>query len=236
MARTQTLEQGVGLPVDLPDSPMPTVASWLAEAMRRRDQPNPNAMALATAGADGLPSVRQVLCKDLNADEGWVVFYTNLDSAKGRDLKASPQCEACFYWDHMQRQARVGGHAIPTSNQEDDAYFASRPLLSQLGAWASDQSKPIESRAALDARLVATAKRFGTPGATLEPGANDAANTDVVVPRPPNWGGFRLWIDSVELWVGMPGRLHDRAKWRRTLQVDQGAVTTQPWSATRLQP
>jgi pyridoxamine 5'-phosphate oxidase len=212
----------------LPSSPLTLAAEWLAQAWRERRQPNPNAMVLATTTADGRPSARIVLCKDIAPDPGFVVFYTNYESRKGRELAANARAAVVMHWDYLHRQIRVEGRVVKAPAADSDAYFASRALESRVGAWASKQSQPISSRAELLSAVDAAAKRLGASA----PGPGDVA-----IPRPPHWGGFRLWAEAVELWVEGDARIHDRARWTRTLtprgdgQFDAGA-----WSATRLQP
>ncbi|MBX5460665.1 MAG: pyridoxamine 5'-phosphate oxidase [Steroidobacteraceae bacterium] len=217
------------LPDPLPSEPLAIVADWLEQAWRAKRQPNPNAMVLATATADGRPAARVVLCKGLQPDPGFLVFYTNYESRKGRELAGNPRAALVLHWDYLQRQVRVEGPVVKAPESDSDAYFASRPLESRVGAWASQQSQPIESRARLLEAVKAAAQRFGvTPG---------QKNASAAVPRPPHWGGFRLWADTVELWVEGDARIHDRARWTRTL-TPQGAdqFSATPWSATRLQP
>ena len=169
-------------------------------------------MALATVAGDGRPSLRLVLCRGIDCGSGSVVFYTNRRSRKGEELAANPFAAATFHWDPLARQARLEGVVEPLPESESDAYFATRPRLSQLAAWASEQSRPLASREALMQRLRETEVRFGS---------------DEVVPRPPHWGGYRLTADCVELWVGSTGRAHDRAQWRRVGDA---------WTTSRLQP
>jgi pyridoxamine 5'-phosphate oxidase len=217
------------LPETLPDEPLGIAANWLEEAWRRRLQPNPNAMVLCTE-RDGRPSARVVLCKDIVPDPGYVVFYTNYLSRKGRELAGNPRAAAVIHWDHLQRQIRFEGHATTAPASDSDAYFASRAVQSRIGAWASAQSEPIGSRAALIESVAAAARRLGV----TDP---ENAASDTVVPRPPHWGGFRLWVDAVELWVEGAARIHDRARWTRSLKVlGEGRFETGTWSATRLQP
>ncbi len=205
----------------LPADPLALAGDWLAEAWRRRLQPNPDAMALATSTPDGHPSVRIVLCKDIAAQPGYVMFYTNYESRKGAELAANPRAAAVLHWDALRRQVRVEGRIQTAPAADSDAYFHSRARESRIGAWASAQSQPVASRAALLERVAEQTQRFGTGP----------------VPRPPHWGGYRLWADSVELWVDGQARIHDRARWTRELAPDgAGGFVPGPWSSTRLQP
>lgn len=223
------------LPEPLPPEPFGLFMSWFDEARARRVQPNPNAMALATVDASGAPSVRMVLCKAINAESGFVVFYTNYLSRKGRALAANPRAAAVFHWDTLDRQVRIEGPVSRSPTVESDAYFATRPVLSRIGAWASAQSEPVANRGAMLERLRAAEARFGVDAANpLEPPPG-------VIPRPAHWGGARLWAERVELWVGGVGRLHDRASWVRELMGPEGAEgvfvqTELGWQSSRLQP
>ncbi|MCH7791553.1 MAG: pyridoxamine 5'-phosphate oxidase [Planctomycetes bacterium] len=220
---------GEHLPDPLPTDPMRLFADWFEQALGDPRQPNPASMYLATADADGCPTVRTLLCKHIELDPGYIVFYTNYQSRKAADLDANPRAAALFHWDHVHRQVRAEGRVVRSPDEESDAYFKSRALLSQLGAWASDQSRPIESQEALMLRLADAVARFGV---TVEQLADPTARAGGI-PRPPHWGGYRLYIERLELWVGAQGRLHDRAVWSRTLSAD---LSPSPWSATRLQP
>jgi pyridoxamine 5'-phosphate oxidase len=210
------------LPDALPAEPLGTAKSWLAEAMRRGDEPNPNAMVLATCDSRGHPSARIVLCKDIDAESGTLRFFTNYQSRKGRELLANPNAALVMHWDHLYRQVRVEGIVQKVGAAESDSYFAGRSRDSQLGAHASAQSQPVGSRLALRAQLDAVIVRFPP---------------NVLVPRPAHWGGYVLWAHTVELWVEGAARLHDRARWTRTVTLsDTGTAQCGNWSATRLQP
>jgi pyridoxamine 5'-phosphate oxidase len=226
-----------GLPDPLPPDPLQVAEQWLKQAFDDQVQPNPNAMSLATVGPTGQPTARIVLCKDIVLPPGYLVFYTNYESRKARELAASPRASALFHWDALQRQVRVEGFVVKSPASESDDYFASRPWQSRVGAWASQQSRPIGTRAQLIEQLRGAGKRFDTP--PVGPDAReDDAGEHVEVPRPPHWGGYRLWAESVELWVEGPYRIHDRASWTRTLTPvgDGHLFHASPWHVQRLQP
>lgn len=236
------------LPTPLPAEPFALLQAWLAEAGQRRTQPNPNAATLATVDPDGRPAARVVLIRDLDARRGVLTFYTNYQSRKGTAIAHEPRVALCMHWDHLDRQVRVEGLAVPSPGWESDRYFASRPVMSRVAAWASDQSRPIESRTALLARFEDAAARFGVPADAPRDGKGDIpdrAAALISVPRPPHWGGFRVVASAVELWHGHSARLHDRARWERTLtpaSLDEPDGSTWPgyaggaWTVTRLQP
>jgi len=222
------------LPDPLPADPLVVVSDWLVQASAAHTQPNPNSMVLATSTREGRPSARVVLCKEIVPQPGYIVFYTNYLSAKGRQLKDNPHAAAVMHWDALHRQVRIEGQVVAAPAADSDSYFAARAWQSRIGAWASEQSEPIGSRALLLDSVQETARRFGapTPGA---PGADDSLR--ITIPRPPHWGGYRLWADTVELWVEGAARIHDRARWQRNLKaLASGSFRTDAWVATRLQP
>jgi pyridoxamine 5'-phosphate oxidase len=181
---------------DLADAWYPQLRLWFDTAAADPVVLEPNAIQLATAGADGRPDVRTVLAKTI--DERGIVFFTNYESAKARDLEENPRAGAVFVWLAHQRQVRLGGAVARVARAETEAYFAGRPRESQLGAWASPQSEVVAGRAALDERFADVQARFG----------------DGEIPAPPHWGGYLLRPDRVEFWQGRHGRLHDRIRFR----------------------
>ncbi len=201
------------MPDPLPADPLAVAAAWLAQARIDAAQPNPNAMVLATVGDNGQPSARVVLCKDIDPHSGAIVFYTNYQSRKGRELRNNPRAAVVFHWDHRHRQVRAEGRVARLTDAENDAYFRSRPWQSRLGAWASRQSDPVQSRAVLGESVAAAARRFGVP--YEGPGTKEPSVVDADVPRPEYWGGYRLEVDAIELWVEGEFRIHDRARWTR---------------------
>lgn len=221
------------LPEPLPANPLELAAQWLAEARSDAAQPNPDSMVLATVDGSGQPSARVVLCKEIAAHAGYILFYTNYHSRKGRELEANPRAAVVFHWDHRHRQVRAEGGIQPLSDAENDAYFRTRPWQSRIGAWASEQSEPVQSRAELAAAVAAAARRFGIPYAG--PGSPEPEQIPIEVPRPPHWGGYRLHVDAIELWVEGEFRIHDRARWTR-IRDSQGIGAATAWSVTRLQP
>ena len=210
---------------DLPSNPMTVLQEWLSYALQHHGSNNPNKMVVASLQnlrGQIRPNARVVLCKGMDDSEGFVTFYTNYQSDKGMELTESPVASAVFHWDELGLQARLQGPITASPSEESDAYFQSRGKSSQLGAWASQQSQPIESRDQLLSQLNAVEDRFATADS---------------VPRPPHWGGYRLWADTVELWVNGEHRLHDRARWVRELTPNPlGHYDGGAWTSERLQP
>jgi pyridoxamine 5'-phosphate oxidase len=224
------------LPDPLPSEPFAILKGWLDEAVAARHTPNPNAMTLATVDSDGAPSCRVVLCRGIDTSKGTVTFFTNYHSRKGRALLGDGRACVNFHFDHFERQARVEGIVAKVPGNESDAYFASRPLESRFSAWLSDQSEPIESRIALLLKFAPVLESLRlTPEEVLAKGEG------LVIPRPPHWGGFRLYARRVELWMGGKGRLHDRAQWVREVSLCKTNEVIEredfdAWRSTRVQP
>lgn len=217
------------LPAPPPDDPLPVAMRWLAEATAHARR-NPNAMALATVDAAGRPSARMVLLKEL-APAGYAVFYTNYGSRKAAELDATRRAAAVLYWDDLGRQLRFEGAIVRSPIGESDAYFASRAWRSQLNAWSSEQSRPIDDLDELDRRASAKAREFGITNAGESPAP------DRRLPRPAFWGGYRLWLDAIELWVEGAHRFHERLAYRRELGTAEAhEFRPGPWSWQRLQP
>lgn len=192
------------------DEPFGLFAVWFAEAVK--SEPNdPNAMALATVDPDGLPDVRMVLLKGF--DTAGFVFYSHIDSAKGRELAATPKAGLLFHWKSLRRQVRIRGTVTRVTDAEADAYFATRPKQAQIGAWASKQSQPLESRMAFEKAIAVNAAKYAIGE----------------VPRPPGWSGWRIAPLAFEFWHDRPFRLHDRITFTR-------AAPDAEWSKTRLYP
>ena len=192
------------------EDPFVLFAAWLEQATASEPR-DPTAMTLATVDADGMPDARMVLLKGV--DSRGFVFFTNMDSQKGRQLDAQPRAALVFHWKSLNKQVRVRGPSERVSEAEADAYFATRPKQAQIGAWASQQSRPLESRLAFEKAIAVYAAKY-------------ALGT---VPRPPYWSGYRVVPLAMEFWQDRPFRLHDRIDFRRT-------ALDAPWSKTRLYP
>jgi pyridoxamine 5'-phosphate oxidase len=194
---------------DLDPDPIKQFSNWFTAAIEAEIR-DVNAMSLATAGRNARPSVRVVLLKGF--DQDGFVFFSNYESEKGVQLEANPYAALAFYWIELDRQIRIAGKAEKTSRQESEAYFHSRPIGSQLGAWASRQSEVLDGRRVLDARMAEMTERYA----------------DKPIPLPPHWGGYRVKPDTIEFWQGRPNRLHDRFRYR--LRTDGN------WLIERLAP
>lgn len=211
---------------DVAADPLAQFDRWLAEAIAA-GVPEPTAMTLSTVGANARPSSRVVLLKGLEADETipnasgrGFVWFTNYQSRKGRELTTHALAALSFFWPELERQVCIEGPVEKTGAAESDAYFASRPVGSRIGAWASPQSEIIATRAEVEARVALFRERFGI--------VDDALPADIL--RPPHWGGYRLIPDTVEFWQGRPSRLHDRIVYRRALPGEN------EWTIARLAP
>lgn len=197
------------------EDPFALFHAWMAEA-EKSEINDPNAMSVATVDQSGLPNVRTLLLKgvdDVSSAERGFVFYTNFESAKGQELLATPKAALLFHWKSLERQVRIRGAVSLASHEEADAYYATRPVLSRIGAWASQQSRPLSSRDVFEAKIQHYEQKFA----------------DGVIPRPAYWSGFRVVPSEIEFWAARPFRLHDRIVFRRDAPHDS-------WHKTRLYP
>ena len=212
--------------------PLAVALAWQSEARAAATQPNTNAMVVATVDARGWPAARVVLAKEIVPVPGFVTFFTNYQSAKGRALDRRPRAAAVMHWDHLHRQVRIEGPVVRSTALVSDDYYATRHWLSRLGAWASQQSAPIDSRATLNTNLESVARRFGMQ----QPVAAQADDPQLAIPRPPHWGGYHLWAETVELWIEGDARIHDRFLYTRSLRAVDAGYLPGDWSVSRLQP
>jgi pyridoxamine 5'-phosphate oxidase len=212
------------------EEPLRVVQRWIERAATRGLRRNPSSMALATIGERGHPSARMVLLKGLEAEPGYVVFFTNYRSRKARELERNAWAAGVLYWEEFGCQVRLEGPVVRSPADESDAYFASRPFLSQLNAWVSEQSEPLDDIASLEQRAAAMAVEY-------EPAPGSPPAQPRIVPRPPFWGGYRLWCEAVELWNEGSGRFHKRLRYERELMPDRAAdFRGGPWRMRLLQP
>jgi len=220
------------LPKPVPDDPVPLAREWLDEASASGEHRNPNAMALATVDAQGRPSARVVLLKGLSVEFGYAVFYTNYESRKGRELQDNAYAAGVLYWEKPGRQLRFEGPVLRSPQSESDAYFKTREWGSQINAWVSEQSKPLVNSDELQRRAQDKAREFGGPSDEQQSGIAETS-----LPRPPFWGGYRLWFEAVELWVEGADRFHERIRYERSLSPkDASSFTVTPWRKQQLQP
>ncbi|MEG6508835.1 pyridoxamine 5'-phosphate oxidase [Methyloligella sp. 2.7D] len=210
LASTSGFASPVAANFEQAEDPFALFETWFLEA-EKTEPADPNAMALATCDAEGLPDLRMILLK--GHDPRGFVFYTNLESAKGDELAANPKAAICLHWKSLGLQVRARGPVEPVTEEEADAYFASRHRESQIGAWASQQSRPLASREVFEEAVREREEEFGSGE----------------VPRPPHWNGFRLVPKQIEFWASRPFRLHDRIVFRRE-------SPDHPWEKTRLYP
>ena len=223
------------LPDELPADPMHWADAWIKEATASEIQRNPNSMTLVTVDAHANPSARVVLCKEFVPDPGYLVFYTNYNSRKVKDLEQCAKVAAVFHWDALGRQIRIEGLAVRSPEAESDAYFTTRDWGSQLGAWGSDQSEVLASREDLIVQLRERAARLGL---SLSDDLLSLRGTEQpTIERPLHWGGIRFWASAIELWIEGRDRIHDRGEWRRELvRASEYEFNVTPWVGRRLQP
>lgn len=205
------------------DNPLEAIAAWLEAAQSGTTRRNPLAIALATCSSDGRPAVRMVLLRGFSAEHGHIVFYTHFGSRKGTELDTSARAAAVCYWEEFGgRQLRLEGPVSRSPDAESDRYFATRSAASQLNAWVSEQSRPLEAGISLTERAARKAAEFGLDIAALD------LDKPAAIPRPAHWGGYRLHIERVEFWSEGAGRFHDRRVYER--------LHNDSWRLTRLQP
>jgi len=223
------------LPDVLPADPMHWADAWIKEAIAGAVQRNPTSMTLVTVGASSSPSARVVLCKEFVPDPGYLVFHTNYNSKKVKELEQCANVAAVFHWDGLGRQIRIEGQAVRSPIAESDDYFKTREWGSQLGAWGSDQSDNLESREALIRQL---RERATSLGLSVSDDLQSLTNAEQPkIERPPHWGGIRIWASAIELWIEGSDRIHDRGAWKRELsRASEYQFNVTPWIGRRLQP
>ena len=210
-------------------NPLDTLEDWMKEVSDSNTQPNPNCMSIATVDSTGSPNSRMVLCKELDAENGFLTFYTNYSSIKSEELKNNSKCSALFHWDKFGYQVRLKGFVDKCADSKNDAYFSTRDIGSQIAAWASDQSKEIESLEKMEDSYQKIMNKFQIKSL-------DEAK-EIKLPRPDFWGGYDLWIEEIELWKNRKNRFHDRLKFKRKISIENGKIDAEKkWDSVRIQP
>ena len=222
------------LPVPPPEDPLIIVGEWFDAAAREAHQRHPNAMTLATVDTASRPSARMILIKELSRSEGYATFYSHYQSRKGLELERNANAAGVLHWDKLGQQIRFEGPVVRSPEEESDAYFATRSTNSQLNAWVSEQSRPLDNIAELTRRARDKASDLGLAAEQDDGGALESG---VRVPRPPFWGGYRFWFAVVELWLEGEDRFHDRLRYERALTpIGATKFATGPWTSQLLQP
>ena len=211
-------------------NPVFILKEWMNEVVQSEIQPNPTSMSLSTTDSQGCPNSRMVLCKEINEALGYLVFYTNYKSSKSKEIELNNRCSALFHWDTFGYQIRVRGAISKSPEDESNNYFATRDLGSQISAWASNQSQDVEDRKSMDNRFQKIMEKFNIKD-------KDLKSSIIKIPRPDFWGGYRIWISEIELWLNQKDRFHDRLFFKRTLiKASSGFKASSDWVVTRLQP
>ncbi len=223
------------LPEPLPADPLDLASQWLAQARIDAAQPNPNAMVLATADDKGQPSARVVLCKDIVPRTGHIVFYTNYQSRKGRDLRKNPRAAIVFHWDYRHRQVRAEGRVEPLDGCGERRLFP-HPALAEPHRRLGEPPERAHRLASRSWARASPSPRTASASTMADRAAGSPENVSVEIPRPPYWGGFRLEVEAIELWVEGEFRIHDRARWTRDRSGPAAPQSGPRWSVTRLQP
>ncbi len=232
MSKPQTADR---LPDELPADPMHWADAWIKEAIASEVQRNPTSMTFVTVDAASSPSARVVLCKEFVPDPGYLVFHTNYNSRKVKELEQCANVAVVFHWDALGRQIRIEGLAVRSPEAESDTYFKTREWGSQLSAWGSDQSDELESREALIQQL---RERAAGLGLSVADDLQSLTSTEQPrIDRPAHWGGIRVWASAIELWIEGRDRIHDRGAWKRDLsRASDHIFNVTPWVGRRLQP